>query len=200
MAIQKLARSIQSELYFGYVNTIGPRSCYDEGKRVGESLLMAFYKHENVDIRIARIFNTFGPRMHINDGRVVSNFITQSLQGMPITVYGNGNQTRSFQYISDLITGLISLMESNTTLPVNIGNPEEYSILEFAKIVKNLIGGNSKIIHTEKMTDDPQKRRPDITRAKEFLGWEPKVQMIEGLHKTIEYFKGELEQEKLLNN
>lgn len=138
--------------------------------------------------------------MHINDGRVVSNFITQSLQGMPITVYGNGNQTRSFQYISDLITGLISLMESNTTLPVNIGNPEEYSILEFAKIVKNLIGGNSKIIHTEKMTDDPQKRRPDITRAKEFLGWEPKVQMIEGLHKTIEYFKGELEQEKLLNN
>uniref|UniRef100_A0A915LYU9 UDP-glucuronic acid decarboxylase 1 n=1 Tax=Meloidogyne javanica TaxID=6303 RepID=A0A915LYU9_MELJA len=192
--------SPQSELYFGYVNTIGPRSCYDEGKRVGESLLMAFYKHENVDIRIARIFNTFGPRMHINDGRVVSNFITQSLQGMPITVYGNGNQTRSFQYISDLITGLISLMESNTTLPVNIGNPEEYSILEFAKIVKNLIGGNSKIIHTEKMTDDPQKRRPDITRAKEFLGWEPKVQMIEGLHKTIEYFKGELEQEKLLNN
>ncbi|CAK5006962.1 unnamed protein product [Meloidogyne enterolobii] len=192
--------SPQSELYFGYVNTIGPRSCYDEGKRVGESLLMAFYKHENVDIRIARIFNTFGPRMHINDGRVVSNFITQSLQGMPITVYGNGNQTRSFQYISDLITGLISLMESNTTLPVNIGNPEEYSILEFAKIVKNLIGGSSKIIHTEKMTDDPQKRRPDITRAKEFLGWEPKVQMIEGLHKTIEYFKGELEQEKLLNN
>uniref|UniRef100_A0A914I1X3 UDP-glucuronic acid decarboxylase 1 n=1 Tax=Globodera rostochiensis TaxID=31243 RepID=A0A914I1X3_GLORO len=166
--------SPQPESYFGRVNTVGPRSCYDEGKRAAEALLAAFNRHENVDIRIARIFNTFGPRMHINDGRVVSNFITQALKGEPITIYGDGLQTRSFQYISDLVDGLVALMDSNATVPVNIGNPEEHTILHFSNIIRNLTGSNSEIVNRDKLEDDPQVRRPDIRRAAELVGWKPK--------------------------
>uniref|UniRef100_A0A183CPD5 UDP-glucuronic acid decarboxylase 1 n=1 Tax=Globodera pallida TaxID=36090 RepID=A0A183CPD5_GLOPA len=171
--------SPQPESYFGRVNTVGPRSCYDEGKRAAEALLAAFNRHENVDIRIARIFNTFGPRMHINDGRVVSNFITQALKGEPITIYGDGLQTRSFQYISDLVDGLVALMDSNATVPVNIGNPEEHTILHFSNIIRNLTGSNSEIVNQDKLEDDPQVRRPDIRRAAELVGWKPKVRMFD---------------------
>lgn len=182
------------------MNPIGPRSCYDEGKRAAEALLMAFHRHERVDVRVARIFNTFGPRMHIKDGRVVSNFIIQALRGKPMTVYGDGDQTRSFQYVSDLVDGLIALMESesggeNGTMPVNIGNPEEYSIMEFAQIIRNLTGSHSPIVHTEEQEDDPQQRRPDIRRAAALLGWRPAVPMMDGLRTTIEYFRAELEEE-----
>uniref|UniRef100_A0A914PUF4 UDP-glucuronate decarboxylase n=1 Tax=Panagrolaimus davidi TaxID=227884 RepID=A0A914PUF4_9BILA len=187
----------QPETYWGHVNTIGPRSCYDEGKRVAESLMMAYQKQEKVEIRIARIFNTFGPKMHMNDGRVVSNFILQALQNQPITIYGEGEQTRSFQYVDDLVDGLISLMNSNTTLPVNLGNPEEYTIKEFAELIKRLVGSNSRIINHPKQEDDPKQRKPDITRAAELLNWKPKISMKEGLKKTIEYFRDELEQEKV---
>uniref|UniRef100_A0A914QWQ3 UDP-glucuronate decarboxylase n=1 Tax=Panagrolaimus davidi TaxID=227884 RepID=A0A914QWQ3_9BILA len=187
----------QPETYWGHVNTIGPRSCYDEGKRVAESLMIAYQKQEKVDIRIARIFNTFGPKMHMNDGRVVSNFILQALQNQPITIYGEGEQTRSFQYVDDLVDGLISLMNSNTTLPVNLGNPEEYTIKEFAELIKRLVGSNSRIINHPKQEDDPKQRKPDITRAAELLNWKPKISMKEGLKKTIEYFRDELEQEKV---
>uniref|UniRef100_A0A914Y6K1 UDP-glucuronic acid decarboxylase 1 n=1 Tax=Panagrolaimus superbus TaxID=310955 RepID=A0A914Y6K1_9BILA len=186
----------QPETYWGHVNTIGPRSCYDEGKRVAESLMVAYQKQEKVQIRIARIFNTFGPRMHMNDGRVVSNFILQALQGKPITIYGKGAQTRSFQYVDDLVDGLIALMNSNTSLPVNIGNPEEYTITDFANLIKNLVGSKSKIINHPSQEDDPKQRRPDITRAAELLNWKPKISMKDGLKKTIEYFQAELEQEK----
>uniref|UniRef100_A0AC35FHI2 UDP-glucuronate decarboxylase n=1 Tax=Panagrolaimus sp. PS1159 TaxID=55785 RepID=A0AC35FHI2_9BILA len=187
----------QPETYWGHVNTIGPRSCYDEGKRVAESLMIAYQKQEKVEIRIARIFNTFGPKMHMNDGRVVSNFILQALQNQPITIYGEGEQTRSFQYVDDLVDGLISLMNSNTTLPVNLGNPEEYTIKEFAELIKRLVGSNSRIINHPKQEDDPKQRKPDITRAAELLNWKPKISMKEGLKKTIEYFRDELEQEKV---
>ncbi|KAH7728028.1 CRE-SQV-1 protein [Aphelenchoides avenae] len=171
----------QPETYWGHVNTIGPRSCYDEGKRVAESLMVAYHKQEQVDIRIARIFNTFGPRMHMNDGRVI---------------YGSGNQTRSFQYVSDLVDGMIALMNSNTTLPVNIGNPEEHTISDFATIIRDLVGSGSEIINLAKQEDDPQQRRPDISRAAEILGWKPKVTMRDGLKKTIEYFRQELQNER----
>jgi UDP-glucuronate decarboxylase len=186
----------QPETYWGHVNTIGPRSCYDEGKRVAESLMVAYHKQEQVDIRIARIFNTFGPRMHMNDGRVVSNFILQALHGKEITIYGAGNQTRSFQYVSDLVEGLVALMNSNTTLPVNLGNPEEHTIDNFAHIIVDLVGSGGQIVKLAKQEDDPQQRRPDIRRAGEILGWQPKVPMREGLKKTIEYFRQELQNEK----
>uniref|UniRef100_A0A9J2PNF0 UDP-glucuronate decarboxylase n=1 Tax=Ascaris lumbricoides TaxID=6252 RepID=A0A9J2PNF0_ASCLU len=201
----------QPETYWGHVNTVGPRSCYDEGKRVAESLMVAYHKQEHVDIRIARIFNTFGPRMHMNDGRVVSNFILQSLQGEPITIYGDGNQTRSFQYIDDLVDGLIALMNGNTTLPVNLGNPEEHTIREFAYIIRELvavvclclmgtyqweIGSKSPVIHKEAQQDDPKQRKPDISRAANLLGWKPKVSMRDGLRETIDFFKHELDYEK----
>uniref|UniRef100_A0A914ECF5 UDP-glucuronate decarboxylase n=1 Tax=Acrobeloides nanus TaxID=290746 RepID=A0A914ECF5_9BILA len=186
----------QPETYWGHVNTIGPRSCYDEGKRVAESLMVAYQKQEKVDIRIARIFNTFGPRMHMNDGRVVSNFILQALQGKDITIYGNGNQTRSFQYVSDLVDGLFALMNSNTSLPVNLGNPEEHTITDFAAIIRDLVGSGSQIVNHPKAEDDPQQRKPDIKRAGELLGWQPKISMRDGLKKTIEYFKNELANEK----
>ncbi|KAK5644765.1 hypothetical protein RI129_006065 [Pyrocoelia pectoralis] len=182
----------QSETYWGHVNPIGPRACYDEGKRIAETLTYAYAKMEDVEVRVARIFNTYGPRMHMNDGRVVSNFILGALQNNGITVYGGGQQTRSFQYVSDLVDGLIALMESNYTLPVNIGNPSEHTINEFATIIKGMIGGNSEIKHIAAMEDDPQKRKPDIKRAKEYLGWEPKVSLNEGLKKTVDYFKQEL--------
>ncbi|CAG2219142.1 UXS1 [Mytilus edulis] len=182
----------QNEDYWGHVNPIGPRACYDEGKRVAETMCYAYHRQDGTEIRVARIFNTFGPRMHLNDGRVVSNFILQSLQDKPITIYGEGKQTRSFQYVSDLVDGLIRLMNSNYSMPVNIGNPDEYTIGDFAKIIKGLVGGNSKIVKKPPMTDDPRKRKPDITRAKNILGWSPKVQLEVGLNRTIEYFKNEL--------
>lgn len=188
----------QPETYWGRVNSIGPRSCYDEGKRVAESLMVAYHVQENVDIRIARIFNTFGPRMHMDDGRVVSNFILQALRGDPITIYGDGKQTRSFQYVDDLVTGLIKLMEANYTEPVNIGNPEEQTINEFAELIRNLVGSNSSIVHRSGQPDDPRQRKPDITRAAKILSWKPKVSVRDGLLKTIDYFREELEYDKMM--
>ncbi|CAH1954046.1 unnamed protein product [Acanthoscelides obtectus] len=182
----------QPETYWGHVNPIGPRACYDEGKRVSETLTYAYAKQENMHVRVARIFNTYGPRMHMNDGRVVSNFILQALKDEVITVYGTGDQTRSFQYVSDLVEGLVALMRSNYSQPVNLGNPVEHTINEFATIIKNLVGGNNKIIHVNGVEDDPQRRRPDITRAKVHLNWEPKVILDVGLQKTVEYFRREL--------
>ncbi|KAK6194390.1 hypothetical protein SNE40_000030 [Patella caerulea] len=182
----------QTEDYWGHVNPIGPRACYDEGKRVAETMCYAYHKQDKLEVRVARIFNTFGPRMHMNDGRVVSNFILQALQNESITVYGDGSQTRSFQYVSDLVDGLIKLMNSNYSQPVNLGNPEEHTIMDFARIIKNLVGGSSKVEKRTAMEDDPRRRRPDITRAKKYLDWEPKVQMLTGINRTIEYFKNEL--------
>ncbi|XP_037268314.2 UDP-xylose synthase isoform X1 [Rhipicephalus microplus] len=182
----------QNEDYWGHVNPVGPRSCYDEGKRVAESLCYAYAKQENVDVRVARVFNTYGPRMHLNDGRVVSNFILQALQDKPLTIHGSGKQTRSFQYVSDLVDGLVALMHANYSRPINLGNPEEHTIEEFAQIVKNLVGGSSKIEYVSTVIDDPQRRRPDITRAKKYLSWEPKVPLLDGLRKTVTYFKEEL--------
>lgn len=182
----------QNEDYWGHVNPVGPRSCYDEGKRVAESLCYAYAKQEKLDVRVARVFNTYGPRMHLNDGRVVSNFIQQALQDNPITVHGSGKQTRSFQYVSDLVDGLVSLMHANYSKPINLGNPEEHTIEEFAQIVKNLVGGSSKIEYVSTVVDDPQRRRPDITRAKKYLNWAPKVPLLKGLKKTVAYFKEEL--------
>ncbi|KAJ6636231.1 UDP-glucuronic acid decarboxylase 1 [Pseudolycoriella hygida] len=183
----------QPETYWGHVNPIGPRACYDEGKRVSETLSYAYAKQENVKVRVARIFNTYGPRMHMNDGRVVSNFILQGLQNESIIIYGNGKQTRSFQYVSDLVDGLVALMESNYTQPVNIGNPVEHTIEEFAVIIRDLVGGKSKIRSTAAVEDDPQRRKPDITRAKKYINWEPRVPLKIGLEKTIEYFRKELD-------
>lgn len=183
----------QPETYWGHVNPIGPRACYDEGKRVSETLSYAYAKQEKVNVRVARIFNTYGPRMHMNDGRVVSNFILQALQNKTITVYGNGKQTRSFQYVSDLVNGMILLMESNYTQPINIGNPVEHSIEEFASIIKGLVGGRSEIFKSQAVEDDPQRRKPDITRARKYLSWEPKVSLKDGLQRTIDYFKMKLE-------
>ncbi|XP_066260398.1 UDP-glucuronic acid decarboxylase 1-like [Euwallacea similis] len=186
----------QPESYWGHVNPIGPRACYDEGKRVSETLTYAYAKQENMQVRVARIFNTYGPRMHMNDGRVVSNFILQALQNDVITVYGSGEQTRSFQYVSDLVEGLVVLMNSNYSQPVNLGNPVEHTINEFASIIKKLVGGHSKVVHVSEVEDDPQRRRPDIARAKQYLGWEPNVDLNSGLRKTVEYFRQELKRFK----
>jgi len=182
----------QPESYWGHVNPIGPRACYDEGKRVAETLAYAYHKQSGVDVRVARIFNTYGPRMHANDGRVVSNFIIQALEKQPITIYGSGEQTRSFQYVSDLVSGLVALMESGYTQPVNIGNPEEKSINTFARLIRDMVGGDSEIVHLPAVEDDPQRRRPDISRAKAELKWEPLVPLEKGLSKTVEYFRKEL--------
>lgn len=179
----------QKEDYWGNVNPMGPRSCYDEGKRVAETMMYAYKHQNNVDVRIARIFNTFGPRMHPNDGRVVSNFIIQSLQNKPITIYGEGEQTRSFQYVSDLVDGLHALMNGQYGDPVNLGNPQEYTVGDFAKYIKEMTSSESEILKLEKTTDDPNKRKPDISLAKAQLGWEPKVSVREGLSKTIDYFR-----------
>ncbi|MCD7780840.1 MAG: SDR family oxidoreductase [Candidatus Gastranaerophilales bacterium] len=178
----------QVEAYWGNVNTIGIRSCYDEGKRCAETLMMDYHRQNNVDIRIARIFNTYGPKMALNDGRVVSNFIIQSLQNQPITVYGTGNQTRAFCYVTDMVDALIRLMNSDYINPVNLGNPAEYSILDFAKLIIELTNSKSEIIFKELPSDDPIQRNPDITLAKGKLGWEPKTPVKEGLLKTIKYF------------
>ncbi|KAK2181735.1 hypothetical protein NP493_383g01045 [Ridgeia piscesae] len=186
----------QTEDYWGHVNPIGPRACYDEGKRVAETICYAYAKQDHVKVRVARIFNTFGPRMHMNDGRVVSNFIIQALQGDPITLYGDGMQTRSFQYVSDLVSGLIALMNSNYSQPVNIGNPDEHTIKDFAVIINQLVGNNSKIEMRPAMQDDPKRRKPDISRAKKYLSWEPKVGMLDGINRTVEYFRNELKRRR----
>ncbi len=179
----------QPESYWGNVNPIGIRSCYDEGKRCAETLFMDYHRQNNVDIRIVRIFNTYGPRMCPDDGRVVSNFIVQALRGEDITVYGEGQQTRSFCYYSDLIDGFDRLMnQDELTGPVNIGNPSEFTILELAEKVIAQTGSNSKIVHQELPSDDPQQRQPDITIAQQKLGWEPTITLEEGLKPTIEYF------------
>ncbi|XP_028036877.1 UDP-glucuronic acid decarboxylase 1 [Bombyx mandarina] len=191
----------QPESYWGHVNPIGPRACYDEGKRVAETLAYSYAKQEKVDVRVARIFNTYGPRMHVSDGRVVSNFIMQALQNLTITVYGNGKQTRSFCYVSDLVDGLLGLMASSYTLPVNIGNPVEHTIEEFAMIIKNLVPGCRSTVATgAAVEDDPQRRRPDIAVAEAHLHWKPKVSLQEGLQRTIDYFKEELSRTTLYNN
>ncbi len=181
----------QVETYWGHVNPIGERSCYDEGKRAAETLFVNYHKQNNVKIKIIRIFNTYGPRMHPNDGRVVSNFIMQALRGEEITIYGDGSQTRSFQYVDDLLDGMIKMMASRDefTGPVNIGNPNEFTILELAEKVIKLTGSKSKIIRLPLPPDDPSQRQPDITLAREELHWEPKIQLEEGLIKTIGYFK-----------
>lgn len=181
----------QTEDYWGNVNTWGPRSCYDEGKRSAETLFMDYHMQNKVDIKVIRIFNTYGPRMHPNDGRVVSNFIVQALQGKDITIYGDGTQSRSFQYVDDLIEGMIRMMNSRDgfTGPVNIGNPYEFTMLELAQKVIELTGSKSKVIFMDIPKDDPTRRQPDITLAKKELDWEPYIQLEEGLKKTIAYFK-----------
>ena len=183
----------QKETYWGNVNPIGIRSCYDEGKRVAETLMMDYHRQNNVDIKIVRIFNTYGPKMAENDGRVVSNFIVQALRNEDITVYGDGSQTRAFCYVSDLVDGFIRMMNSKDfTGPVNLGNPVETPINEFAERIIKLTGSKSKIIHMPLPQDDPTQRKPDITLASEKLGWKPEVQLEDGLMKTIEYFDEKL--------
>ncbi len=179
----------QPETYWGNVNPIGPRGVYDEAKRFAEAMTMAYHRYHGVDTRIVRIFNTYGPRMRLDDGRVVPNFIAQALRGEDLTVYGDGSQTRSFCYVSDEIEGIYRLMMSDYVEPVNIGNPEEYTILEFAKIILKITGSKSKISFKPLPIDDPKQRRPDISRAKAILNWEPKVSLEQGLKQTIEYFK-----------
>jgi UDP-glucuronate decarboxylase len=184
----------QVETYWGHVNPIGERSCYDEGKRAAETLFVNYHKQNNVKIKIVRIFNTYGPRMHPNDGRVVSNFIVQALQNKDITVYGDGSQTRSFQYIDDLVEGMIRMMESRDefTGPVNIGNPDEFTILELAEKVIKLTGSKSKIVKKPLPPDDPSQRQPDISLAVRELDWTPKIDLDEGLRRTIAYFRSSL--------
>jgi dTDP-glucose 4,6-dehydratase len=182
----------QTEDYWGNVNTIGPRGCYDESKRFAEALVMAYHREHGVDTKIIRIFNTYGPRMRVNDGRVVPAFISQALANKPITVFGDGKQTRSFCYCSDLIEGMYRLMMSDTNQPVNIGNPHEMTMLQFAEEIIKATGSKSKIVHKPLPQDDPKQRKPNITRAKQVLKWEPKVKLSEGLVKTIEYFRQKL--------
>jgi len=181
----------QTESYWGNVNTIGPRSCYDEGKRCAETLFFDYFRQHNLDIKIGRIFNTYGPRMRPDDGRVISNFIVQALTEKDITVYGKGDQTRSFCYVDDLVEGVLRLMttEKGVTGPMNLGNPIEYTILEIAEIIIDQIGSKSKIIFEPLPEDDPKQRQPDISFAKSELNWEPKTQLKEGLDKTIQYFE-----------
>ena len=181
----------QTEMYNGNVNMIGPRSCYDEGKRCAETLFMDYHRSHNLNIKIARIFNTYGPNMAFNDGRVVSNIILQSLKGNNITIYGNGNQTRSFMYIDDLVKGLILLMNSdnNFVSPINLGNPNEITINELASIIKKYTNSNSKIVYEELPKDDPKRRKPNISKANKILNWKPALDLDKGLIKTIEYFK-----------
>jgi len=183
----------QPESYRGCVNPIGPRACYDEGKRCAETLFFDYHRDNGVDIRVVRIFNTYGPRMLPDDGRVVSNFIVQALKGEPITIYGDGTQTRSFCYVDDLIEGFVRFMESEGHPgPINIGNPGEFTMLELAELVLEKVGGPSKITHLPLPQDDPLQRQPDITLAKSHLGWEPKVPLADGLEKTIAYFRSVL--------
>jgi UDP-glucuronate decarboxylase len=181
----------QTEDYWGHVNPIGPRSCYDEGKRCAETLFFDYHRQHRLPIKVARIFNTYGPRMHPNDGRVVSNFIVQALQNHDITIYGDGSQTRAFCYVDDLVDGLVRLMNASekVTGPVNLGNPGEFSIRELAEAVIDLVGASSRIVHMPLPTDDPRQRRPDISKANELLDWKPTVPLREGLVRTIGYFE-----------
>ncbi|HUK26160.1 MAG TPA: UDP-glucuronic acid decarboxylase family protein [Terriglobales bacterium] len=185
----------QTETYWGHVNPIGPRSVYDEAKRFSEAVTMAYHRYYGVDTRIARIFNTYGPRMQLNDGRVIPNFMKQALLGEDITVYGDGSQTRSFCYVSDEIEGFLQLSRSGEHLPVNIGNPTEFTILECAQEVLAVTGSKSKIKYTALPQDDPRQRRPDITKAKTLFSWEPQVALREGLRKSLEYFRGAVQQQ-----
>ena len=183
----------QSEDYRGNVNPIGIRSCYDEGKRVAETLAFDYHRQNHVDIRVARIFNTYGPRMLENDGRVVSNFVVQTLQDIPLTVYGDGSQTRSFCYVSDLVEGLIRLMNGDDIGPVNLGNPDEYTILELAQTIQSMVNPEAELIYKPLPQDDPKRRKPDITRAQTVLDWSPQVPLAEGLKLTIEDFRQRLQ-------
>jgi UDP-glucuronate decarboxylase len=187
----------QTEDYWGHVNPIGPRSCYDEGKRCAETLFFDYHRQHKLRIKVARIFNTYGPRMHPNDGRVVSNFIVQAFRNKDITVYGDGTQTRSFCYVDDLVEGLIRLMETSDEAvgPVNLGNPEEFTIRQLAEIVVEITGSASKIVHRPLPTDDPKQRQPEISKAQELLGWRPTVPLREGLTKTAAYFEDLLARE-----
>jgi UDP-glucuronate decarboxylase len=183
----------QTESYWGNVNPIGPRSCYDEGKRVAETLMMDYHRQDKLDIRIARIFNTYGPRMAESDGRVVSNFIVQALRGEELTLYGSGEQTRSFCYVDELVDGLVRLMTANGRHePVNLGNPKEFTIRQLADEVARIVGREVRVVYQPLPQDDPTQRQPDITRAREWLGWEPKVQLSEGLERTVAYFRERL--------
>ena len=180
----------QPEGYWGHVNPVGRRSCYDEGKRCAETLFFDYHRENKVDIRVVRIFNTYGPRMHPNDGRVVSNFIVQALRGEDLTVFGEGTQTRSFCYVDDLIEGFVRFMAQTETVgPMNIGNPGEFTMMELAELTLKLVGGRSKIVHKPLPADDPRQREPDITLARRTLGWEPRVPLEEGLRRTIAYFR-----------
>jgi dTDP-glucose 4,6-dehydratase len=179
----------QKETYWGHVNPIGPRSVYDEAKRFSEAVTMAYRRYHKVDTRIVRIFNTYGPRMQLNDGRVVPNFMKQALRGDELTVYGDGHQTRSFCYVADEIDGFMRLAKSDEPLPVNIGNPNEFTILECAKVILEITGSRSKIRHDALPQDDPKQRRPDITKARQLLGWEPKIDLATGLQLSLDYFR-----------
>jgi UDP-glucuronate decarboxylase len=183
----------QPESYWGNVNPIGKRSCYDEGKRCAETLFFDYHRENKVDIRVIRIFNTYGPRMHPNDGRVVSNFIVQALKGQDLTIYGDGTQTRSFCYVDDLIEGFVRFMAQTETVgPMNLGNPGEFTMLELAELTLKLTGGKSKIVHRPLPSDDPKQRQPDISLAKRVLKWEPTIPLEEGLQRTIAYFRGKV--------
>lgn len=179
----------QVETYWGNVNPIGPRSVYDESKRFSEAAVMAYHRYYGVDTRLVRIFNTYGPRLQVNDGRVISNFMSQALRGEPLTIYGNGSQTRSFCYVSDLIEGILLLANSSEHLPVNIGNPDEWTIIECAREVLAVTGAKAEIVSKPLPQDDPTRRCPDITKARELLGWEPKVSLRKGLENSLQYFK-----------
>jgi UDP-glucuronate decarboxylase len=189
----------QGEDYWGHVNPIGPRSCYDEGKRCAETLFFDYWRQHKLRIKVARIFNTYGPRMHPNDGRVVSNFVVQALLGRDITLFGDGLQTRSFCYVDDLIDGLVRLMGTadDVTGPINIGNPNEFTILELASLVIELTGSRSRIVHRPRPQDDPRQRRPDISKANDVLSWSPRTELTEGLKRTIAYFEGLLSDEAI---
>ncbi len=184
--------SPQPETYWGHVNPIGPRAVYDEAKRFAEAMTMAYHRHHGLDTRIARIFNTYGPRMRLNDGRALPNFVHQALTGRPLTVYGDGRQTRSFCYVSDLIDGVCRLMQSDEHEPVNLGNPQEMTILAFAERIRALTGASAPIVFQALPTDDPKQRCPDITKARRLLNWEPRVSLDEGLRKTVEFFRQQL--------
>jgi len=179
----------QVETYWGNVNPVGPRSCYDESKRFAEAMTMAYHRAHGVPTNIARIFNTYGPRMKLDDGRVVPAFLDQALRGQPMTIFGDGSQTRSFCYVSDLVDGLYRLMQSDERYPVNLGNPREMTILEFAEEIRRLTGSRSEVSYRALPEDDPRQRKPDITKARAMLGWEPRVSLEEGLSKTVEYFE-----------
>jgi nucleoside-diphosphate-sugar epimerase len=182
----------QSEDYWGHVNAFGPRAVYDESKRFGEAMVAAFKRHRDLGVRVVRIFNTYGPRMRPSDGRLVPNLISQALAGRPLTIYGDGSQTRSFCYVSDMVDGILALLYSDVAEPVNVGMPEEMTIIEMAEMIRDAVDGDLEIVYRPLPVDDPRRRRPDITRATELLGWRPQVPVSEGLPRTIEWFREKL--------